>query len=220
MWKRIKHSIAEWIPTHVSPRLVAWFYSVSDRLSVIRKSVREEHRQNNEYVLNDKDSPLKEGYIENQEEWKTVKFGKATMAFSGCEIMAVYNVLYALGKGSGTELVCDLIEEFEKSGAALLGMIGSSPSSIRRQLKKRGIRSRVVWKEENIDEDADIAVVTVYNNKKTLYSQIHTITFVREQEGFRPHNARSKCRYYKTLREAVNGVGSDPKMICAILIEK
>lgn len=216
----IKQRIAQWIPTHVSPKLVVWVYGVLDRLIYIKRSVRKENRSVNDRVLNSESSPYKQGYIENQSEWKDIRFGRSTMAFSGCEIMAVYNVLYALDKGRGTKLIGELIEEFEKSGAALKGVIGSSPKSIRRHLLKRGIDCSIVWKEEDIDPDCKLAIATVYNDKKSLYSQIHTITFTKDENGFRAHNARSRQKYYPTLREAINGVGSDPKMICAIQIDK
>lgn len=216
----IKQRIAQWIPTHVSPKLVVWVYGVLDRLIYIKRSVRKENRSVNDQVLNSESSPYKQGYIENQSEWKNIRFGRSTMAFSGCEIMAVYNVLYALDKGRGTKLIGELIEEFEKSGAALKGVIGSSPKSIRRHLLKRGIDCSIVWKEEDIDPDCKLAIATVYNDKKSLYSQIHTITFTKDENGFRAHNARSRQKYYPTLREAINGVGSDPKMICAIQIDK
>lgn len=216
----IKQRIAQWIPTHVSPKLVVWVYGVLDRLIFIKRSVRKENRSVNDRVLNSESSPYKQGYIENQSEWKDIRFGRSTMAFSGCEIMAVYNVLYALDKGRGTKLIGELIEEFEKSGAALKGVIGSSPKSIRRHLLKRGIDCSIVWKEEDIDPDCKLAIATVYNDKKSLYSQIHTITFTKDENGFRAHNARSRQKYYPTLREAINGVGSDPKMICAIQIDK
>jgi len=216
----IKQRIAQWIPTHVSPKLVVWVYGVLDRLIYIKRSVRKENRSVNDLVLNSDSSPYKQGYIENQSEWKDIRFGRSTMAFSGCEIMAVYNVLYALDKGRGTKLIGELIEEFEKSGAALKGVIGSSPKAIRRHLLKRGIDCSIVWKEEDIDPDFKLAIATVYNDKKSLYSQIHTITFTKDENGFRAHNARSRQKYYPTLREAINGVGSDPKMICAIQIDK
>ena len=216
----IKQRIAQWIPTHVSPKLVVWVYGVLDRLIYIKRSVRKENRSVNDRVLNSDSSPYKQGYIENQSEWKDIRFGRSTMAFSGCEIMAVYNVLYALDKGRGTKLIGELIEEFEKSGAALKGVIGSSPKSIRRHLLKRGIDCSIVWKEQDLDPDCKLAIATVYNDKKSLYSQIHTITFTKDENGFRAHNARSRQKYYPTLREAINGVGSDPKMICAIQIDK
>ena len=215
----LKKKIAKWIPTHVSPRLVVWVYGVLDRLIYIKRSIRKENRINNDEVLNSESSPYKQGYIENQSEWKNVRFGKSTMAFSGCEIMAVYNALYYLNKGSGAALIGELIEEFEKSGAAVKGLIGSSPASIRRHLLKHGIKSRIVWKEDNIDPECELAIATVYNDKKTLYSQIHTITFTKDENGFRSHNARSRQKYYPTLKEAINGVSSDPKMICAIEID-
>ena len=218
--ERFKHKVAKWIPTHISPKTIVLIYGLFDRLSFIGRSVRNKHRAYNETVLSGEDSPLTNGYIDNQSQWKDVLFGKRDMAYSGCEIMAVYNALYALGKGSGYKLIAELIEEFEKSGAAMGGIIGSSPTSIKRHLKKHGIKSRIVWQEDKLDPDTDLAIVTVYNDKNTLYSQIHTITFTRDENGFSAHNAYSRQKYYTTLKDAIGGVGTDPKMICAIEIDK
>ena len=70
----IKQRIAQWIPTHVSPKLVVWVYGVLDRLIYIKRSVRKENRSVNDLVLNSESSPYKQGYIENQSEWKDIRF--------------------------------------------------------------------------------------------------------------------------------------------------
>ena len=213
-----KHKMAQWIPSHVSPQVLVGIYTILDKTSFIKGSVRKYHRSANTERLKGDDSPLGNGYIENQHAWNGVLFGKVDMAYSGCEIMAVYNILHAMGKETGPELVGDLIEGFEKSGAALKGRIGSSPRAIRAHLKRRGIDTRFIWKEDDIDESVDKAIVTYYNNQKSLYHQIHTVAFIREEAGFVPHNARSRQRYYPTLKDAIHGVGSDPKVICIIEI--
>ena len=53
----IKQRIAQWIPTHVSPKLVVWVYGVLDRLIYIKRSVRKENRSVNDRVLNSDSSP-------------------------------------------------------------------------------------------------------------------------------------------------------------------
>jgi hypothetical protein len=213
-----KHRMAQWIPSHVSPKILVGIYTILDKTSFIKGSVRKDHKSANIDKLKSEGSPLKDGFIENQSAWKGVLFGKVDMAYSGCEIMAVYNILHAMGKETGPELVGDLIESFEKSGAALKGRIGSSPRAIRAHLKRRGIDTRFIWKEDDIDESVDKAIVTYYNNQKSLYHQIHTVAFIREEAGFVPHNARSRQRAYPSLKEAIHGVGSDPKVICIIEI--
>ena len=154
-----KHKMAKWVPSHVSPQVLVGIYTILDKTSFIKASVRKDHKSANIAKLKSEGSPLRDGYIENQSAWKGVAFGKVDMAYSGCEIMAVYNILHALGKETGPELIGELIETFEKSGAALKGRIGSSPRAIRAHLKKMGINTRLIWKEDDIDESVDKAIV-------------------------------------------------------------
>lgn len=216
---RIIKAIAQWIPAHVSGKVIIGIYRILDTFNIIRKSVREEHKRHNIEQLMSNDSPLKNKYIDNQREWKNIAFGKTSMSVSGCEIMAVYNILTALGIGTGPELLGELIANFEKKGAALRGAIGTSPLALRKYLGKKGVRTRLLWKNEDIDDRVQMAIATVYNDKSSLFHQIHTIAFIKdEQNGFVPYNARHNKPGYATLKEALEGVGTDPKTICILEI--
>ncbi len=219
MNNRIVKAIAEWIPTHVSGKVIIGIYHFFDTFNVIRKKVREEHKRHNIEQLMSKESPLGNKYIDNQHEWKNIAFGKTTMSVSGCEIMAVYNILLALGMGNGPELLGELIANFEKKGAALRGAIGTSPLAIRKYLGRKGVKTKLLWKNDDIDDSVQMAIATVYNDKSSLYHQIHTIAFIKDEEhGFVPYNARHNKPGYATLREAIEGVGTDPKTICILEI--
>lgn len=215
----IKHRLARWIPGHVSPKVVVAVYHLLDRFCFIGKKTRGAHKADNLKVLSSDESPLKGDYIDNQYAWKDVHFGKTTMAVAGCEVMSVYNVMKALGMGEGPELICRLIENFERSGASLKGKIGSSPFGIRRCLKRNGIKTRLVWKPDNLSTDCTMAIATLYNDKSDLYRQIHTIAFVKdEQKGIVAHNARTKEPGYPTMKEAVEAAGPNPGIICILEI--
>ena len=216
MWETFKKKAATWIPLHVSPRLIVAVYWLLDIFSFMGGGTRAEHKRLNLKRLSGDETPLADGYIDDQKKWKDIKFGKADMAFSGCEIMAVYNILLSMGKGAGAEFMSDLISEFERSGAALKGMIGSSPRSVIRHLKRHGISCRLIWSEDKISDNVNRAIVMMYNDRRNLYEQIHTVAFIRENDGFIPHNARSRERSYATLKDAIHGVGTDPKTICII----
>ena len=69
-------------------------------------------------------------FIENQNEWESVRFGLSTMKYSGCEIMAVYNALLDLGNRMNSQDMAELISKFERKGAELSGRWGCSPKSI------------------------------------------------------------------------------------------
>lgn len=216
---KLVKKLADWIPQHVSGKIIVAVYAILDFFNIIRKSKRDEHMESNIRQLSMDGSPLNDGYIENQYAWKNIAFGNTNMAASGCEIMAVYNVLKARNMGSGPQLAGELIAAFEKRGAALKGVIGSSPLSIRAFLKKKGIQTRLIWRDDKINEDVQMAIVTLYNDKSSLLYQIHTIAFIRDEEkGFVPHNARHSEPGYASLKEAVKAVGSNPKTICILEI--
>ena len=63
---RIIKAIAQWIPAHVSGKVIIGIYRILDTFNIIRKSVREEHKRHNIEQLMSNDSPLKNKYIDNQ----------------------------------------------------------------------------------------------------------------------------------------------------------
>lgn len=219
MWKSFKRKVAAWIPEHVSPKFVVWAYMLLDLICIVRKPIiRQNFIHNSEHIAKN-DTPLRGGYIENQNEWGNIHFGKTTMAFAGCEVFAIYNIFRALGKGEGPQKILELIEDFEKKGASLQGWMGTSPMALKRYISKHGIQNRLVWKADNLNNPR-LAIVTVYNNKKDLYSQIHTVAFTKEEDGYVAHNANcghTGCEY---LKDAINHLGTDPKLICAIEIRE
>ncbi len=217
MWKNFKERLAGWIPEHISTKFIVLIYIVFDFFCIVRKKKRIENYEHNLKALLSEESPLSDGFIENQNNWGNVHFGRTTMAFAGCEIMAVYNTFRALGIKEGPEFLSELISVFEVKGAALQGWMGSSPFAIKKYLDKHGIKSRIVWKEEELS-DVNVAIATIYNDRYNLYSQIHTIAFTKETDGYAVHNASRAKKGCQTLREAVSCVSEAPKLICAIEI--
>ena len=217
MWKNFKLCVARWFPEHISPRLVVVAYVILDFLTIVgRRRISRNFNHNMAHFMEEK-TPLSSGYIENQNQWGDIHFGRTTMAFAGCEVIAVYNVMKALGRNAGPELIAQLISNFERRGAALQGWIGTSPMALKKYLNKNGINTRLVWREEDLS-DAKVAIATIYNDRNNLYSQIHTIAFTREENGYTAHNSVYSVTEKGSLREAVGAVSSAPKLICAIEI--
>ena len=102
------------------------FFSI---FSYIPKKKRILHFKENK----DKD---KGEYIEDQNLLKSLPFGSTDMAYAGCEVIAVYNLLKTLGEYTGLN---DLIEAFEKKGSVFNGYFGTSPYALYTFLKKRGL---------------------------------------------------------------------------------
>lgn len=218
MLKNFSIRLARWIPGHVSVKFIVFVYRIMALFGFSRKSVRKSNYEHNIETLSADNSPLKEGFIENQPAWTAVRFGKTDMAFAGCEIMAVYNVLLALGKEGGAAVMAKLISYFERRGAALQGRIGTSPAALAKYLMSQGIRARVVWKEEELDSSAKATIVTMYNNYHDLYDQIHTVAYNHDGADIVSHNSWSDSKRYGNIRDAVRGSGEYVKMICAIEI--
>lgn len=137
-------------------------------------------------------------HIENQSCWQNVRFGLSTMAYSGCEIMAVHNALLAMGRELSIRDMAELISAFERKGAALCGIWGCSAYALRDFLRRYGYEaaftcSRDVHRINALAEKYNTFVVMVYNNRYDIRSMIHTVTVTRDRRGkYTIHNAYKK----------------------------
>lgn len=134
-------------------------------------------------------------FIENQNEWESVRFGLSTMKYSGCEIMAVYNALLDLGNRMTAQDMAELISAFETRGAELQGRWGCSPGSVRNYLIRRGYRVITTAKADpdtinSIGENSDSVIITAYNDRNDIRRMIHTISVTKDTGGhYTLHNA-------------------------------
>lgn len=177
----------------------------------------------------------KDKYIENQNAWQEVKFGISDMRYSGCEIIAVYNALKALGEPVSEHTVVDLIAMCEQNGAVLGGKFGTSPYAVEDYFKERGYdvmttTSRDPSAINRIGEKCDTVIVNAYNNKNDITAMIHTVSITREEEGtYSVHNAyyidkkgNGIDKYvskdgHGTLQEAIDAISKHASLsICVI----
>ncbi len=158
-------------------------------------------------------------FIENQNEWESVRFGLSTMKYSGCEIMSVYNALLDLGNRMTAQDMARLISDFEKKGAELSGKWGCSPRSIRRYLTHQGYKVTMTTSKapdaiNAVGENSDSVIITAYNDRNDIRKMIHTISITKDSDGnYTLHNAykRINGRY-----SAYNGNGSIKNLCDAI----
>lgn len=175
------------IPRHVSNKTVLGFMEFLRRIAHISKrKIRDHYKKNEEYFS----SNTAEGFIENQKDLKEVLFGKKNLAFSGCEIIAVYNALLNLGRVSDYSLP-KLISGFEKDGMIFGGRFGTSPKALLDFFLKNGYKcdfSRNESEIRRIEPLYDTFILTIYNDKDNIKRQIHTINVNREMSGLIAHN--------------------------------
>ena len=138
------------------------------------------------------------GFIENQNDYSDMFYGTRTVRFSGCEIIASYNVLRAL---TGREpSFSKMIAAFEKNGMIFYGNLGTDPGQMRSFLKKQGFRveeytdvtsyrkSRGNKKPVRKQEAKEAFVLTLYNDRTDLLKGIHTVAVTKKDRWYYLHN--------------------------------
>ena len=242
-----KDRLAAFVPCYIPNRLVV---GVMGLLQIMRKTSKAKVKENciqNSSVLEEQANVAEKeaffcpsSFIENQRKWGRVRFGRQyTMAYGGCEIIAVYNALLSLGKElSGSELA-ELIGHFERKGAVWGGMWGVAPQSVKPYFKKLGYEVKKTWSRREkpvnrLGEESDTLIVTFYNNGGDVFDGIHTVNISKDEEGkFHVHN--DYCYYrdakgshiyvsrgpYDTLYEAVTRLsGGTAASLCVMGVKK
>lgn len=234
----IKQFLLSFIPKHIGNSVVLNVYYLLALIPVPKKIRRNNHVHNTISFKNAKWDFLAvpSSYIENQNEWGEILYGWGphhNMKYSGCEIIATFNALKALGKASSLDFMAELIGEYEKHGSALWGEFGVSPLAIYAYLKRQGFS--VVTAKKDDDKSLNTAVsrcqvfiATVYNDAKNITAQIHTVCITKEENRYVLHNAYRRNQEgvyaasipYATLKEAIAHIsGREVKMIYLIGID-
>ncbi len=220
------HFFRSFIPQKMPDRLVLTILRFLSFFSFIGKKTIKEHRDENERILGTADffmSEKAEGtsdkprFIENQIKWGKVKFGKGkhgNMAYSGCEVIAIYNALVALGASrtgdaddkteDPAKTMSSLIGSFEKKGSVRRGEFGVAPTAIASFLKKKGYNIKIYGRKNLAEDDtADsktgssdkgkkVYIATIYNHSHDIFEQIHTVCITKEDNGYFIHNSYHK----------------------------
>ncbi len=232
----VRNFFVSFIPKHVSNRILLNIYHALTLFKVPRR-IREKNYTVNCKQLNREKWDMwnnVSAYIENQNEWKNIRFGMGlhhNMSYSGCEVIASYNAWKAL-KGIGTpEQMAKLILDYETHGAALWGEFGTSPYAIAKYFRKNGFSVSVAYGDDYtavnaIDNTYKVMIATVYNDRKDITKQVHTVCItVDPNKGYILHNAYivNKNRVYVesvpygTLTDAIGNISRyEPKLIYLI----
>lgn len=205
-------------------------------LSAATAETIESHKKYNRNILNQENGTyISGGYIENQEKWVNVKFGKSDMCYSGCEIIAAYNASKALEEEATAEKIVELIAAYEKYGAVLGGKWGTSPYAIENYFRKEGYAVETTASLDTaaingIGERSDTVIVNAYNNENDITAMIHTVSITKDEGGtYSVHNAYRKDESgnylakdgYSTLQEAIDVISNEnPKSIYVIGISR
>ena len=128
-----------------------------DRLRKIEKLIKRNFTQNDisnvqAYRKRMAEKPgFRTAIIERQADFTDMSLGKSTLDYSGCEVIAVYNLLLKYSDGDFKVELPDLIEIFEKDGILHAGRFGVSMKSIKKYLGEIGIEVNYTTDEEDFD---------------------------------------------------------------------
>jgi hypothetical protein len=202
---------------------------VIDRLRKLDKKIPRNFSENDRMNAESYMARLKSGkgfvrgLIERQADFTDMSLGKSTLDYSGCEVIAVYNLLWKYRGGELVTPLPELIETFEADGILYAGRFGVSPRSIRDYLKGRGIEVNYTEDESDFDllgEFCDHFILTVMNDRDDIFRQIHTFYISKEEGRLIAHNAGSKMRYY-TVSEVIGALkGGRAKGLSLIAVKE
>lgn len=175
-------------------------------------------------------------YLDDQEACEAIRYGRRdTLDYNGCEVIALYNLLIALGKPADLP---ELIAHFEKRGIAWGGAYGTSPRAILKFLRKRGFHYELLLREKANDEHLvamedrfEAFIFVTYNDPNNLDEYVHTMCITKEQYetcekepekiGYKIHNDLEGNKQYASLKEALLGYrGGKSAWICVIGVER
>ncbi|MCR5149018.1 MAG: hypothetical protein K6C35_08660 [Eubacterium sp.] len=194
-----------------------FFSNLIDRASLLvmslfsgklkKEMLAEQHRINKaawrEYLKKLKETG---GFIENQREMTDFRYGtnkgrigrklfngkEMTGADNTCEVIAVYNAINFLSKGSNMDTVGfpELLRSFSEKGIAFRGMFGTSPGALIKYLKSKGYKVEKL-KASKINEENCAAlerkyktfIFSSFNQGQNPFSMIHTMCITKEELG-------------------------------------
>ena len=130
-------------------------------------------------------SSYKNGYINDQNTGGVVdrlKFGTTTMDNNGCEIIAAYNAMKALGNQKD---IRDIAYYFENDGQMLKGEFGTNPYANKRYFEKEGYKVQIVEGEKIINDKlpkSDAYILSFWNSDDVMY-MLHTVAMRKTESG-------------------------------------
>lgn len=223
------------IPQHLSNERLLDILDILTCLKISKRKIRANCKANAETLtkafFTEESFYAQEKYIENQPQWKRIRFGIFTMDYSGCEIIATYNAILSLGETLPEQGITDLIGAYEKKGAVLWGGWGVSPRAICRYFMEKGYDTAMTYSTvpediNRIGEDYKTVIITVYNDARDITKQIHTMNVSKtDKNSFVLHNCYRRDRDgsyimgapHASLWETIRSLGGGKaKPICII----
>lgn len=202
-----------WIPKRISNNTIIQVYEIFRKFYIFfhRRSkssieqIEQELCKHSDFCLNQRK------YIEDQNAWSDIRYGKYSMQYSGCEAFATFNAMVSL-LGDKADSLAKVIASFEQDGIVLSGKFGTSPKAMSDYLIKQGFSTVMTTKHakfDSIGEISDSLILTMYNDKHDIRKQIHSIAITKEQNQYFGHNVYCDGRVigpYGSVTELIKNI--------------
>ena len=231
--KNAKEYAVSFVPQRISGRTALGFMEFLRTVQPRRAALARENLYENLYAYGKHRERVsrQSGYIEDQENYTDLRYGSVTVAYSGCEVIAVANVLNALRRAGliGDDVLKELpqlLYSFEMNGKLLGGRFGTSPGALRDYMRSCGFETWLCTDPKLfpiVAKISDVLMLTCYNDEKNLLMEVHTFCISKE-DGYRTHNAynrgRAGYRYerFEDLLRELNGGAAKPICIVGVRV--
>lgn len=163
---------------------IAVFY-----LRIIRKKhttrTMDEEIKNNYLKNTAMEDLLIKGVVEKQSRLKELRLGKSDMAYSGCEVIALYNALFLM---KAEHKLSEMISKAESSGFLVRkGIWGTNPLRLDRIIIDKKVELQRI---KNTPTKPGIYIVSFWNSRR-LFDGIHTVCVQIEDSGVHAFNYHS-----------------------------
>lgn len=166
-----------------------------EAMRLAQKALKKDFTKNksiNDNAIKNHEATIKKnkGFVEDQNKYTDMPYGESTMQYSGCEIFATFNAIYALKKAYPISLPT-MIGEYEKDGMVMSGKFGTSPQAICDFFKRHGFTAAITTKEADFDtygKNYTTWILTMYNDKDDISKEVHTVNISKEGNDLYAHN--------------------------------
>ena len=143
------------------------------------------HIKNNYLTNTAMEDLLIKGVVEKQNRLKELRLGKSDMAYSGCEVIALYNALFLM---KAEHKLSEIISKAESSGFLVRkGIWGTNPLRLDRIFIDEKVELQRI---KNTPTEPGIYIVSFWNSRR-LFDGIHTVCVQIEDSSVHAYNYHS-----------------------------
>lgn len=146
-------------------------------------------------------------------------YGRYTMDYNGCEVLAAYNALFTLGEAAP---LAEVSAWFERRGLFLGGAWGTHVLALPEFFTARGFAVEVLYRDfDRAFAGVPAAVFSFWNDARRLRSGLHTVALAHAPGGgpavYNLRGAEKDAnRQYSSIAELVRRTGALPVLLVAI----